>query len=111
MGKMETAKKLPPIEQLRSRTLGRVLIKMGVLTREKVHECLKIQKQRQGTILIGQIFLELGLIDEFQLCIHPVIAGKGLPLFKSVNNKSILKLLKTKSFNSGAIVLYYEPTE
>jgi len=58
---------LPPIDQLRGRTIGRVLIKMGVLTRDKVHECLKIQKQRQGSVQIGQIFLELGLIDENQL--------------------------------------------
>ena len=67
MGKIVTSQKLPPIEQLRGRTLGRILIKMGVLTREKVHECLKIQKQRHRTIQIGQIFLELGLVDEKQL--------------------------------------------
>jgi len=66
MGKMKEAQKLPPVEQLRSRTLGRILIKMGVLSREKVHECLKIQSQRQG-VKIGQIFLELGLVDEVQL--------------------------------------------
>ncbi len=67
MEKAKTTKRMPPIEQLRSRTLGRVLIKMGILTREKVHECLKIQKKRNGTVQIGQIFLELGLIDENQL--------------------------------------------
>jgi type IV pilus assembly protein PilB len=42
-------------------------MKMGVLSREKVHECLKIQNQRHGNVQIGQIFLELGLIDESQL--------------------------------------------
>jgi type IV pilus assembly protein PilB len=42
-------------------------MKMGVLSREKVHECLEIQKQRGGSIRIGQIFLELGLVDETQL--------------------------------------------
>lgn len=57
---------MPPIEQLKGRTLGRILMKMGVLTREKIHECLKIQAQRKG-VQIGQIFLELGLIDEGQL--------------------------------------------
>ena len=66
MGKMKEAQKLPPVEQLRGRTLGRILIKMGVLSRDKVHECLKIQSQRQG-VQIGQIFLELSLIDEVQL--------------------------------------------
>jgi type IV pilus assembly protein PilB len=59
--------KLPPVEQLRGRPLGRILMKMGILSREKVHECLEIQKQRGGSIRIGQIFLELGLVDETQL--------------------------------------------
>ncbi len=77
MAKIEASQKLPPIEQLRSRTLGRILIKMGVLTRERVHECLKIQKQRHGTIRIGQIFLELGLVDEKQLQIA-LAAQRGM---------------------------------
>jgi len=67
MGKIKAVQKMPPVEQLRGRTLGRILIKMGVLSRDKVHECLKIQSQRQGTVQIGQIFLELGLVDEGQL--------------------------------------------
>jgi type IV pilus assembly protein PilB len=67
MGKMQTAQKMPPIEQLRGRTLGRILIKMGILNRDKVHECLKIQGQRPEKVQIGQIFLELGLVDEGQL--------------------------------------------
>jgi hypothetical protein len=67
MGKIQTTLKMPPIEQLRGRTLGRILIKMGVLGREKVHECLKIQAQRPEKVQIGQIFLELGLVDEGQL--------------------------------------------
>ncbi len=67
MGKLKTIEKMPPVEQLRGRTLGRILIKMGILSRDKVHECLKIQGQRQGKVQIGQIFLELGLVDDGQL--------------------------------------------
>ncbi|HPC93474.1 MAG TPA: type II secretion system ATPase GspE [Sedimentisphaerales bacterium] len=67
MGKSRIAIKLPPVEQLRGRPLGRILMKMGVLSREKVHECLTIQKQRGGGVRIGEIFLELGVIDETQL--------------------------------------------
>jgi len=67
MGKMKEAQKLPPIEQLRGRPLGRILIKMGILNREKVHECLKIQNQKHGEVQTGQILLEMGLIDEDQL--------------------------------------------
>jgi len=66
MGKIKQ-QKMPPVGQLRGRTLGRILIKMGVLDRDKVHECLKIQGQRGGKVQIGQIFLELGLVDGGQL--------------------------------------------
>ncbi|PKA16398.1 dihydrofolate reductase family protein [Leptospira haakeii] len=52
---------------------------------------------------------KLNLIDEYQLCIHPVIAGSGLPLFKDISEKITLKLIKTRSFSGGAVILYYEP--
>jgi dihydrofolate reductase len=50
--------------------------------------------------------MKLNLIDEFQLCVHPVIAGSGLPLFKNLNDRTVLKLIKTKTFSGGAILLY-----
>lgn len=52
---------------------------------------------------------KLNLIDEYQLCIHPVIAGSGLPLFKDISERIILQLFKTKSFSGGAVILYYRP--
>jgi dihydrofolate reductase len=56
--------------------------------------------------LITQL-TQLNMIDEFQLCVHPVIAGKGLPLFKNISDTITLKHLKTKPFQSGALVQYY----
>jgi type IV pilus assembly protein PilB len=58
--------KMPPLDQLKGRTLGRILTKMGILTREQIHECLQLQQKRPG-VKIGQIFTELGLIDQTQL--------------------------------------------
>lgn len=58
--------------------------------------------------LITQL-TSLNLIDEFQLCIHPVIAGRGLPLFKNITEKITLKLVNTKVFESGAVIHYCEP--
>ncbi|HLU89449.1 MAG TPA: dihydrofolate reductase family protein [Cyclobacteriaceae bacterium] len=49
----------------------------------------------------------LGLIDEYQICVHPVVVGNGLPLFKNIEEKVSLKLLSTKTFSSGAILLCY----
>jgi dihydrofolate reductase len=53
--------------------------------------------------------MNLNLIDEFQLCVHPIILGNGLLLFKNIHDRINLKLLKTKIFGSGSITLYYEP--
>ena len=53
-------RKMPSVDQLRGRQLGRILIKMGKLRRAQVEEALEIQKERRGPI--GQIFVELGYI-------------------------------------------------
>lgn len=77
-------------------------------------EVSAIKQQERNNILVGSpslivTCLNLNLVDELQLCVHPVVAGKGLPLFKNINQEMIFKLLKTKTFGSGAIVLYYKP--
>jgi type IV pilus assembly protein PilB len=56
---------MPPIEQLRGRQLGRILIKMGKLRRSQVHEALDIQKDKRGPV--GSILVELGHITEEDL--------------------------------------------
>ncbi len=58
-------RKMPPIEQLRGRQLGRILIKMGKLRRNQVHEALEIQKEQRGPV--GAILVELGHITEEDL--------------------------------------------
>jgi len=76
-------------------------------------EVLELRQKNGKDVFVGSPGLiaaltKLNLIDEYQLCLHPVIAGSGLPLFKNLIDKSILKLLKTKTFGSGAILLYYQ---
>jgi len=81
MKKSSFAKELPPIDQLRGRPLGRILIKMGALTREKVHECLAIQKQRGDKVKLGEILVELGAIDDDQLQMA-IAAQRGMEYVK-----------------------------
>jgi type IV pilus assembly protein PilB len=66
--------KIPPVKDLKGRSLGRILIKMGLLTREKVHKCLTIQKEKGGGVRLGQIFIEQGLIKPRDLRI--ALAGQ-----------------------------------
>lgn len=98
-----------------SNTLKNVDWKSAKLANRNLkEEVLELKQQSGKDIFVGSPGLivaltKLNLIDEYQLCVHPVIAGTGLPLFKNITGKKILKLLKTKTLGSGAIVLYYEP--
>ena len=75
---------------------------------------LNLKQQTGKNIYIGSRSLilqlmQMNLIDEYQLCIYPLIQGCGQPLFEQTGQRTILKLLKTKTFKEGAIILYYEP--
>lgn len=77
-------------------------------------EVLELKQQSGKTILVGSRSLiiqlmKLNLIDEYQFCVHPVVAGNGLPLFENINDSTTLKLIKTKTFGGGAVTLYYKP--
>ena len=77
-------------------------------------EVLELKQQSGKDILVGSRSLiiqlmKLNLIDELQLCIYPVVAGNGMPLFEKINDRTIFNLVKTKTFKGGAVILYYEP--
>ncbi len=83
--------------------------------RDIEEEVLELKQQSGKDILVGSRSLiiqlmKLNLLDEYQLCIHPVIAGTGLPLFENIKDRTVLKLIKTKTFSGGAVTLYYKPT-
>ncbi|MEW6195560.1 MAG: dihydrofolate reductase family protein [Bacteroidota bacterium] len=103
-----------------SRTLKNVDWKDTKLKKGAIkEEVLELKQSRNGgrkNILVGSPSLiaaltQLELIDEYQLCVHPIILGSGLPLFKNVKDRVNLKLLKTKTFDCGAVTLYYEPAK
>ena len=84
----------------------------GVAT-EKI-EKLKVDSKKgiliYGSASIVQQLGNLGLIDEYQLLVHPVLLSQGRKLFEDVN-KTGLKLLSSKAFKSGVMVLTYQPTK
>ena len=97
-----------------SRTLKDVTWNNSILKKEIVKEdILEFKKQEGKQIGVGSPGLiialtQLDLIDEYQLCIHPVILGSGLQLFKNIKDRIDLKLMKTRTFGSGAVLFYYE---
>ena len=76
-------------------------------------EIITLKQQSGKDILVGSrsLIIQLlnsDLIDELQICIHPVIEGKGLQLFDQMDDRLLLTLVNTKQLRSGAIVLYYD---
>ncbi len=62
-----------------------------------------------GSGKVVSALVKFGLIDEYQLWVHPVILGKGKPLFKELQNVLCMQLFKTKTFSSGVMLLFHEP--
>ena len=52
-------------------------------------------------------FMNLGLVDEFRLSIHPVILGEGKPMFIDIKQRVDLKWVNTRTFASGVVQLIY----
>jgi dihydrofolate reductase len=53
-------------------------------------------------------FINLGLIDEFRLSVHPVVLGEGKPLFIDIEQRLNLQLVETRKFSSGVVQLIYQ---
>ncbi len=77
-------------------------------------EILKLKQEEGKDIHTGGVTLasqlaELGLIDEYRFVIHPIVVGEGRRAFEGINlqEKLQLKLVESKTFRSGTVVLRY----
>jgi dihydrofolate reductase len=59
-----------------------------------------------GAKLAGQ-FVRRGLVDEYQLVIHPVVLGAGTPYWPKIEDRLPLRLTETRTFASGVVLTYY----
>ncbi len=63
---------MPPLSQLKGRPIGRILIKMGKVTRAQVSEALELQKKKRGPL--GQLLIELGYVESRD--VHAALAAQ-----------------------------------
>jgi len=61
-----------------------------------------------GSATLVSSLINLGLIDEYILWVHPIVLNGGTPLFPAAPGKLAMQLVKVKKFHSGVIVLYYK---
>jgi dihydrofolate reductase len=98
-----------------SKTLKEVTWRNSVLKKEINSDEIKKLKQGKGKdiLIVGsanivQQFTNLDLIDEYHFIVHPVILGKGKPLFNDTVKQTNLKLSGTRQFGNGVVGLFYE---
>lgn len=100
-----------------SRTLKETGWASATLATAPLTETVQSLRQQPGKDLyVGSpgLIVQLtvaGLIDEFQICLHPVLAGSGLPLFREMRDSKSLRLIRTRTFGSGAVLLVYQPVQ
>ena len=80
---------------------------------EEVIQGLK-QKSYKDILILGSANLtstlqRRNLIDEYRIMVNPIILGDGVPLFKPIHERQQLKLIQTRVFESGNILLYFQP--
>src|SRR5258708_18929938 len=96
-----------------SRTLAQVGRNSRLVRGNIADEVNKLKAQSGQDLIVGgaelaSSFMQLGLIDEFGLYVHPVILVSGQPMFRPLRDKINLHLVETRTFPSGVVLLKYQ---
>jgi dihydrofolate reductase len=72
----------------------------------------ELRRRFEGDLALGGadlagVFMEDDLIDEYRLHVHPVLLGSGKPLFWPSDERTKLRLVETRTFGSGVVLLHY----
>jgi dihydrofolate reductase len=85
-----------------------------IINEDVVEEITKLKQQPGQNILVFgsatlvQSLMEAGLVDEYRFLVHPIIMGSGKRFFRDEMVATKLKLVKTKTLNSGVILDCYQ---
>lgn len=88
-----------------------------VIKENVVEEISRLKQQSGQDILLagsGQLLYTLmqhDLVDEYRFMLHPIVLGSGKRLFQDGIDMKVLKLVETKTFDSGIVILTYEPAK
>ena len=95
-----------------SKTLNRVDWNSRLVRDVVADEIAGLKAESGGDLELGgptlaASFIQLGLIDEYQPIVHPVVLGRGIPYFPPLETAIDLQLVETRRFASGVVYLRY----
>jgi dihydrofolate reductase len=96
-----------------SKTLKQVGWNSQLVSENIVEEVNRLKAQPGKDMSVGgagiaSTFMQLGLIDEYILFIHPIILGSGKPMFRYLHDQIRLQFVETHPFGSGVVLLNYQ---
>ncbi|MFI9586617.1 dihydrofolate reductase family protein [Streptomyces sp. NPDC052236] len=96
-----------------SRTLERADWNTTIVRDVVVEDIMALKAQPGGDLALGgadlaATFMRHDLIDEYHLYVHPVVIGRGKPLFQPSDRRIDLRLAETRTFGNGVVLLRYE---
>lgn len=96
-----------------SRTLQRADWNSTIVRNVVVDEVLRLKAQPGGDLTLGgadlaATFLRHGLVDEYRIYVHPILLGQGKPLFPISDDRTALRLVETRTFGNGVVLLRYQ---
>jgi dihydrofolate reductase len=76
-----------------------------------VEEVMELKARPGGDLALGGAdlaasFMAHDLVDEYRLYVHPVVIGRGKPLFRA-GSRTELRLAETRTFGNGVVLLHY----
>ena len=105
-------REMPKIVYSRTLPAGRAEWNSTVVREVVVEEVMALKAQPGGDLALGGAglaaeFLEHGLVDEYRVYVHPVLIGRGKPLFPAADTRTALELAGTRAFGNGVVLLRY----
>ncbi|MEU9619191.1 dihydrofolate reductase family protein [Streptomyces sp. NPDC048155] len=96
-----------------SRTLERAQWNTTIKREVDIDEITALKAQPGGDLALGGAdlaasFMRHDLIDEYRVYVHPVLIGRGKPLFPTSDTVTALRLTETRTFGNGVVLLRYE---
>jgi dihydrofolate reductase len=96
-----------------SRTLERADWNTTIVREFVADEVMELKARPGGDMVLGGAdlaasFIRHDLIDEYRLYVHPVVIGRGKPLFAASDARVNLRLAETRTFGNGVVLLRYQ---
>jgi dihydrofolate reductase len=97
-----------------SKTLDKVEWNSRLVREDLATKIVKLKAENDKDLDIGgpalaSAAIKLGLVDEYQLFVNPVVLGGGTPFFPVLQSQMNLRLIETRVFGTGVVYLRYQP--